>query len=391
MTNKLRFLQNLLALSAATLIITIWSTVSYLAYQNKLLKSYTKTNSSTVSTTESDVNQEDITNWKTYKNEKYGFKFKYPQDWKILSTDYGADIVDAENQHLITLNAINNITDLDKFFNNQKNDPGFKTVTLYPIRHQGFTSLHQTLINEYSTDIQHHVWIKYDSTLYEFTFLADNPKDIEYATQIISSFSFFDIFRNNLFNTNVLAQIPELTLPNGLEFVQLAYPQELNGVYYVFFRKHNMNNPINSAVSRSGVLYAGKNDTSWKIFFEIKELNDERNNPYFFWKENDYFYVVLIDANGGGSGEGLGKLIKIKSTDNNWQVMDCFYFVPESFNQFINSASTGTLLSKRVEDYNEPSDKFTKNNGIYTFDDTKNMFVIGGAPKESCTSFKLEF
>jgi len=37
--NKTRFFQNLLALSAVTLIIIIYSTVSYLIYQNNLLKS----------------------------------------------------------------------------------------------------------------------------------------------------------------------------------------------------------------------------------------------------------------------------------------------------------------------------------------------------------------
>ena len=42
--NKLRFLQNLLVLSAVTLIITVWATVSFLVYQNNLLKKYSAEN-----------------------------------------------------------------------------------------------------------------------------------------------------------------------------------------------------------------------------------------------------------------------------------------------------------------------------------------------------------
>ena len=77
--NKLRFLQNLLTLSAVTLIITIWATVSFLIYKNNNLKNETISQKSLPTPS---VNP--AYNWKTYRNEKYGFEFKYPKDWSIL-------------------------------------------------------------------------------------------------------------------------------------------------------------------------------------------------------------------------------------------------------------------------------------------------------------------
>lgn len=94
--NKLRSLQNLLALSVVTLIITVWATVSFLAYQNSQLKKYSKDNLIKTSNSKSHLlpaptvyqtSNEFVKDWKTYTNEKYGYEFKYPQNLKIIEKD----------------------------------------------------------------------------------------------------------------------------------------------------------------------------------------------------------------------------------------------------------------------------------------------------------------
>jgi len=84
--NKLRFFQNTLALSAITLIIVVWATVSFLAYQNNLLNKYTK-KVSIPTTDNGKVDSEATANWITYNNKEYGFEFKYPSNWFLLKND----------------------------------------------------------------------------------------------------------------------------------------------------------------------------------------------------------------------------------------------------------------------------------------------------------------
>lgn len=81
-SNKLHFLQNIIGLSALTLIVTVWATVTFLAYQNKLLEKYSKDYSIPIPTskkTESDP----FKDWHIYKNEANGIAFRYPKDYLL--------------------------------------------------------------------------------------------------------------------------------------------------------------------------------------------------------------------------------------------------------------------------------------------------------------------
>lgn len=44
----------------------------------------------------------EITNWKTYRNEEYGFEFQYPADWYVIFS--GSEQVDISNMNISTIN-----------------------------------------------------------------------------------------------------------------------------------------------------------------------------------------------------------------------------------------------------------------------------------------------
>ena len=112
MSNKLRIFQNLLALSAVTLIIIVWSTVTYLAFQNKkyklperIIASYEECVNAGNTILESypaicitkdgkrfvqdivKIDNTAVEDWKTYKNDVSGFEFKYPSSLEIYISD----------------------------------------------------------------------------------------------------------------------------------------------------------------------------------------------------------------------------------------------------------------------------------------------------------------
>jgi len=186
-------------------------------------------------------------------------------------------------------------------------------------------------------------------------------------------------------------KIPDFDLPEKLERNQLKDPKFIDGLFFVRFLKFNMNNPVESEVQRSGVLYAEPNDTVWRVFFEVVDNGNRKNNPYLFWKENEEYFAVLVDANGAGSGEGIGKLIDIDYNSKSWTVIDCFYFNPDSFYDHITYSTDNVPLSQTIIAYNNPFEYFKEHNGSYVFDASINKFTLNGNIEEGCTSFNLMF
>jgi hypothetical protein len=189
-----------------------------------------------------------------------------------------------------------------------------------------------------------------------------------------------------LLHTTKLDYIPQLNLPSGIEKAQLRSPQKIDNFYFVNFLKSNMNFSINSPVKHSGVLYANESDTEWKIFYEIKELSNDSNNPYDLWKEGAMFYTVIIDTNGGGSGEGQGKLVKINQQSQDWEIIDCFYYSPGSYISHLNSLPKNTPLSRGVITYDKPYPDSVTDFGKYIFDSARNKFTIDNQVKDQSHS-----
>ena len=148
--------------------------------------------------------------------------------------------------------------------------------------------------------------------------------------------------------------VSKMPLPSGIESAQIQSPEKIDDLFFVTFLKSNLNLPVDSVVRRSGVLWTSSTSSAWKIFFEIKDNSENKNNPYDFWKEGNDYYVLLVDANGAGSGEGGAKLVKINYANKTWKLTNCFYYVPEKFSFYLKALPKGISLSQAISRYQDP-------------------------------------
>lgn len=197
MTNKLRPLQNIIALSAATLIITIWSIASYLYFNNENVKKSFNGNADTIDgslnvakhiPTETGPSL----TWERLINKKYGYEFQYPKDWIILNTDYGNDILESDYNRGFSIHVITNDPDPDKFIQDLNNNPNFSLVKTKPIQIGRYPTIHRISTSTVLKDIQHDLWVENKNILYNFTFVSDSIVFTNTVTKILSTFKFAD-------------------------------------------------------------------------------------------------------------------------------------------------------------------------------------------------------
>ncbi|KKS81122.1 MAG: hypothetical protein UV61_C0023G0001 [Candidatus Gottesmanbacteria bacterium GW2011_GWB1_43_11] len=142
-----------------------------------------------------------------------------------------------------------------------------------------------------------------------------------------------------------ISRVSNRTLPDFVYPGQVKKDYTFAGIDYVLYQKANMNVPIAQSSGLSGILYAKANEPVWHQFFQIKELADAKNNPFFLDYKDGSFYVLVVDANGAGSGEGNAKLLTLASTSKTWGTVSCFYF-SDGFD-----FSDAKPLQERVDDY----------------------------------------
>lgn len=72
-----------------------------------------------------------------------------------------------------------------------------------------------------------------------------------------------------------------------------------------------------------------------------------KNSVYRIWKDIEGYKVLLVDQNGGGSGEGNGKIILLQN--NTYKLLSCFYYVPENFSGKHEDPLSNKEMSKANE------------------------------------------
>ena len=328
-------------------------------------------------------------NWKTYTYEK--LFFKYPNNWK-LETYQKIDILirpedlatDKEfpNIGFYTIPNPNNLTVKEYQIEFEKDGPGLDWISTttetkvvsgiagYYNKNHGCDPL---LCDIFIISFNKNIYVV------QLIYPGQVNKDLRKVfDQILSSFKFVE--------STIIR-----TTPTGIDPVQIKKEYTFNIIDYALYQKNNMNMPINSSSNISGVLYAGKNDQTWKMFNQIKDADSTSNYPYELSFESGSLFMLVVDRNGAGSGEGIAKLLKLSQNSNKWVTTSCFYYVPERFK---TSTSVSDSLSKRTEEYftSNPDEKYILNNQTQTWeskqlDKQTQSYVINEKP--DCSNFEV--
>ncbi len=282
MNIKLRFLQNPLALSAITLIVIVWSTVSFLAYQNKLLKiqekhfekNIPKSISESISTAPpfpfGSFSISSIPNWRKYSNSELNYSIEFPNDWNFSINDtYPENPIfyiskdKLSNWHechrktsclVIQTNMGGRggymfMTKTRQSLYNQNNVSGIRTDILAydggvysffinidehiqrPLWKQGTIDIFPKIINEKfsETEMLHRTGqTSFDSRLDS---IATDTEDLSLLSQILSTFKFTDNNHNNSLKcinafANSKIELPNHSILNGTVSGQVFWPSE---------------------------------------------------------------------------------------------------------------------------------------------------------------------
>ena len=192
-----------------------------------------------------------------------------------------------------------------------------------------------------------------------------------------------------------IKNVPNFKLSADIDIAQINTMKkyfQLEDIYFAFVYRSNMNFLISSNNEISGILVAANGDTEWQKFFEIKNLTGAKNNPLFFGNKNEELFLAVVDAKGGGSGEGVMKLILSDDFGKTWQIDRCFYYgfdyacLPKSFDDFDKKDCTqdeynfNNITGEFEEIY---FNKYTNKKDVIINKDCKNIDVGNNQPDTS--------
>ncbi len=135
-------------------------------------------------------------------------------------------------------------------------------------------------------------------------------------------------------NTLPEVKIPAVytNLPSDIDPGQIA--RVYDGQYALAVRP-SMNIDLSTRIPNgfvahfAGVLQWDANENRWEKLVSVSDIDPSistGNNPVeWTWDSQSVPHLLVVDTNGGGSGEGVGKELVATSVDlKEWKVVDCF-------------------------------------------------------------------
>ena len=299
------------------------------------------------------IDQSDTSDWQTYRNEEFGFEFKYLSEWKVETSQNSVNIKKLISEpdfysRTFVIKILSNVEKLQATEwakeNYQDQDikieqigfVGMNNIKGYSIRHS------EKYFEEHGPSISNNLFFNPDySKVFIYSYGHDPD---ERAFKILSTFKFTNQ------NTNIediiqggkeieyFADFKFENLPNYVFPEQKGVTYKLENYIFQFIRQPNLNTPLSissSDIKYKGVLYSKDNGSSWSDFFVIDNPKDYKGdevkyNPVGMFVKNNKLYLDISDDRGAGSGEG--NLLRYYTEDGEiWTRDSCLYLIPELY------------------------------------------------------------